>query len=93
MKLTLKSMALAAAATLVLGSSMAFADGDHGKHGGDAKVAECHEAHEKMKNGKMDADHMKGCHDKDGKLIGNDDGHMGKNMKMPMGDHMMGGHK
>ena len=77
-------------AAVLLGSPLALASGDHGK---DAKVVACHEAHEKMMGGKMDAKHMKGCHDKDGKLIGNADGHMGKDMKMPMGDHKMGDHK
>lgn len=76
---------------LALSSSVALASGDHGEHGtADAKIVACHDAHEKMKTGKMDADHMKGCHDQNGNLIGNDDGHMGKNMKMPHGDHMMG---
>ena len=87
-KLTLIASGFVAA--VLLGSPLALASGDHGK---DAKVVACHEAHEKMKTGKMDGDHMKGCHDKDGKLIGNEDGHMGKDMKMPMGDHNMADHK
>ncbi len=82
--------------SMLSGQSAVMADPGHDKHGtSDARIVACHEAHEKMMKGgmKMDAAHMKGCHDKDGKLIGNADGHMGKNMKMPMGDHMMGGHK
>ncbi len=93
MKLLKNAFALASFALITLSGGLAMADGDHGKHGTDAKVVKCHEAHEKMKNGTMSAEHMKGCHDKDGKLIGNEDGHMGKNMAMPMGEHKMGDHK
>ena len=93
----LKRSALLAAGfagTLALGSTFALAEAGHAKHGtADAKIIACHEMHTKMKDGKMDASHMKGCHDKDGKLIGNADGHMGKDMKMPMGDHDMKDHK
>ncbi len=97
MKLNIKQSALIAAgffASLAISSTMALAAEGHGKHGtADPKIIACHEAHEKMKTGKMDASHMTGCHDKDGKLIGNADGHMGKDMKMPMGDHDMKDHK
>ncbi len=86
------AMATGMLAFALLGAPLASAD--EGKHGTmDKKITDCHEAHEKMKGGDMSGDHMKGCHDKDGKLIGNMDGHMGKDMKMPMGDHKMGDHK
>lgn len=86
-------MAAGLLAFTLLGTPMASAD-DKGKHGTmDKKITDCHEAHEKMKRGSMSGEHMKGCHDKDGKLIGNTDGHMGKDMKMPAGDHKMGDHK
>ena len=55
---------------------------DNKAHGTmDPKIVKCHEEHAKLvaSGKKMDAanmDHMKGCHDKDGKLIGNADGHM-----------------
>ncbi len=96
MKIKLKQfagLAVGLYGAFFIASSLAVASSDHSKHGTDAKVVACHEAHEQMMAGKMSADHMKGCHDKDGKLIGNADGHMGKDMKMPHGDHMMGNHK
>ena len=84
----------------LLGAPLALAGDDKGKHGTmDKKIVECHEAHAKMKDAKMQrgsgsGEHMNdGCYDKDGKLIGNADGHMGKDMKMPAGDHKMGDHK
>ena len=86
------AMAAGLLAFTLLGAPMANAD--KGKHGTmDKKITDCHEAHEKIKRGSMSGEHMKGCHDKDGKLIGNADGHMGKYMKMPAGDHKMGDHK
>ena len=87
-------MAAGLLGVVLLGAPAALAGDDKGKHGTmDKKIVDCHEAHDKMKRGSMSGDHMKGCHDKDGKLIGNMDGHMGKDMKMPSGDHKMGDHK
>ncbi len=89
----MRSTLLSALAATIFGGAVLLAplspvqaDGQHGDHSAhgttDPKIVKCHEEHAKLVAAGKGAEsahmeHMKGCHDKDGKLIGNADGHMG----------------